>query len=84
MLRALDLGAMGYITKRAASDEVVNALRIVLSGGLSAEPELYLPPIAAAYERTLFAGGLRPRPTVGFAELGPLAGGIGAALLVDL
>ncbi len=58
--------------------------RIVLSGGLSAEPELYLPPITAAYERTLFAGGLRPRPTVGFAELGPLAGGIGAALLVDL
>jgi hypothetical protein len=51
---------------------------------LSAEPELYLPPIAAAFERTLFAGSLRPRPTVGFAELGPLAGGIGAALLVDL
>ena len=34
VLRALDLGAMGYITKRAASAEVVSALRIVLSGGL--------------------------------------------------
>jgi glucokinase len=58
--------------------------RIVLSGGLSAEADLYLPPIAAAFENTLFAGRLRPRPVLGFAELGPLAGGIGAALLVDI
>lgn len=58
--------------------------RIVLSGGLSAEADLYLPPIAAAFEGMLFAGKLRPRPSVAFAELGPLAGGIGAALLVDL
>jgi glucokinase len=58
--------------------------RIVLSGGLSAEADLYLPPIAQAFENTLFAARLRPRPTLGFAELGPLAGGIGAALLVDI
>ena len=41
VLRALDLGAMGYITKRAASDEVVNALRIVLSGGLYVPPQAF-------------------------------------------
>ncbi len=41
VLRALDLGAMGYITKRAASDEVVHALRIVLSGGLYVPPQAF-------------------------------------------
>jgi DNA-binding NarL/FixJ family response regulator len=41
VLRALDLGAMGYITKRAASGEVVNALRIVLSGGLYVPPQAF-------------------------------------------
>jgi glucokinase len=57
---------------------------IVLSGGLSADPELFLPPIARAFEHNLFASGLRPRPDLKFAELGPLAGGIGAALLTRL
>jgi glucokinase len=57
--------------------------RIVLSGGLSADPELFLPAIIASFEQTLFAGRLRPRPEVKFAELGPLAGGIGAALLTE-
>jgi glucokinase len=55
--------------------------RFVLSGGISADPEVFLPPIQRAYEHTLFASGLRPRPDLHFAELGPLAGGIGAALL---
>jgi glucokinase len=57
--------------------------RIVLSGGLSADPELFLPPIVASFEQNLFAGGLRPRPELKFAELGPMAGGIGAALLTE-
>lgn len=57
---------------------------IVLSGGLSADPDLFLPPIAKAFERNLFASGLRPRPDLKFAELGPQAGGIGAALLTQL
>jgi DNA-binding NarL/FixJ family response regulator len=41
VLRALDLGAMGYITKRAGSAEVVSALRIVLSGGLYVPPQAF-------------------------------------------
>jgi DNA-binding NarL/FixJ family response regulator len=41
VLRALDLGAMGYITKRAASQEVISALRIVLSGGLYVPPQAF-------------------------------------------
>ena len=57
---------------------------IVISGGLSAEPDLFLPPIAKSYQANPFASGLRPRPELKFAELGPLAGGIGAALLTQL
>lgn len=57
--------------------------RIVLSGGLSAHPGLFLPPIQASFARTLFAGTSRPLPEIAFAQMGPLAGGIGAALLVD-
>jgi glucokinase len=55
--------------------------RFVLSGGISADADLFLPPIEQAFERTLFASGLRPRPELRFADLGPMAGGIGAALL---
>ena len=54
---------------------------IVLSGGLSADPELFLPPIEAAFHATMYGGTDRPWPTLAFAELGPIAGGIGAALL---
>lgn len=55
--------------------------RIVLSGGLSADPELFLPPIERSFHENMYGGSERPWPTVVFAELGPLAGGIGAALL---
>lgn len=54
---------------------------IVLSGGLSADPEIFLTPIEHSYARRLFGTELRPRPDVRFAELGPHAGAIGAALL---
>lgn len=54
---------------------------IVLSGGLSADPGLFLPPIEAAFRSSMYGGSDRPYPTIAFAELGPAAGGIGAALL---
>ncbi len=54
---------------------------IVLSGGVSAEPELFLPPIERAFHASLYGGDDRPWPQLRFAELGPMAGGIGAALL---
>ena len=56
---------------------------IVLSGGVSAEPDLFLPPITSAFRASLYGGGSRPWPDVAFAELGPLAGGIGAALITQ-
>lgn len=57
---------------------------IVISGGLSAEPDLFLPPIERAFHESKYGGDDRPWPDLVFAELGPLAGGIGAALLTLL
>jgi DNA-binding NarL/FixJ family response regulator len=42
IVRAIDLGAMGYIPKRSSNDIMLQALRLVLSGGV------YLPPNALA------------------------------------
>jgi len=44
VMRALDLGAMGYIPKTSSSQVMLSALRLVLSGGV------YLPQIALATE----------------------------------
>src|SRR5438552_1269409 len=42
VLRALDLGALGFIPKSASRDVMVNALRLVFAGGI------YIPPEALA------------------------------------
>lgn len=39
VLRALNLGAMGYIPKSSASEVILGALRLVLSGGIYLPPE---------------------------------------------
>jgi glucokinase len=54
---------------------------IVLSGGLSGDPDIFLDPIQRSFARRLFATDLRPLPLLRFAELGPNAGAVGAALL---
>jgi len=38
--RALDQGAMGYITKESSNEVLINALRLVLSGGIYIPPEI--------------------------------------------
>jgi DNA-binding NarL/FixJ family response regulator len=45
ILRAIDLGALGFIPKSAPHDVIVNALRLVFSGGV------YIPPEALARTR---------------------------------
>lgn len=40
VLKALDLGALGYIPKSAQSDVILNALRLVLGGGVYVPPEI--------------------------------------------
>jgi DNA-binding NarL/FixJ family response regulator len=46
ILKAIDLGALGFIPKSAPHDVIVNALRLVFSGGV------YIPPEALARTET--------------------------------
>lgn len=41
VLQSLDLGAMGYVTKRSSNEALVAALRTVLSGGLHVPTHLF-------------------------------------------
>lgn len=61
IVRAIDLGAMGFVSKRAPNDLLVSALRLVLMGGV------YVP-------RAAFVGGAaeaRPDTGVGATRRGP-------------
>src|SRR5262249_41356284 len=40
VMKALELGARGYIPKSAQSDVILNALRLVISGGTYVPPEI--------------------------------------------
>ncbi len=53
----------------------------VLGGGLAAGAELYLDPIVRWYKELLYQPHLRPLPRIEFAQWGPLAGAVGAALM---
>lgn len=53
----------------------------VLGGGLAAGAELYLDPIVRWYGELLYQPHLRPLPRIEFAQWGPLAGAVGAALM---
>jgi DNA-binding NarL/FixJ family response regulator len=56
VLRALDLGALGFIPKSAPRDVMVNALRLIFSGGI------YIPPEALAPAETKKAQPVAARP----------------------
>ncbi|NKB42129.1 MAG: ROK family protein, partial [Ilumatobacter sp.] len=56
----------------------------VLGGGLAEGAELYLEPITRWFGELLYQPHLRPSPRIEFAEWGPLAGAVGAALLPGL
>jgi glucokinase len=53
----------------------------VLGGGLAEGADLYLDPIRRRFPDFLYQPDLRPLPAIRFAEWGPLAGAVGAALL---
>lgn len=63
---------------------LIDPKAFVLGGGLAASPELYLPPVQRWFGRLLYSPHLRPHPELRFAELGPQAGAVGAALLFDV
>ena len=46
VIRAIDLGAMGFVPKRASNETLFEALRMVMSGGI------YVPPMTMASERS--------------------------------
>src|SRR5437867_5511320 len=43
VLKALDLGALGFIPKSASREVMVNALRLIFSGGVYIPPEALAP-----------------------------------------
>ena len=67
VMKALDLGALGYIPKSAEPDVMLSALRLVVSGGI------YIPPQILGHEELLHST-LRPRaaetPAAVFADYG--------------
>ncbi len=46
VIRAVDLGAMGFVPKRASNETLFEALRMVMSGGI------YIPPMTMTSEKT--------------------------------
>jgi DNA-binding NarL/FixJ family response regulator len=44
VIRAIDMGAMGFVPKRASNRDLFEALRMVMSGGVYIPPMLGLPP----------------------------------------
>src|SRR2546423_10794162 len=62
VLRALDLGALGFIPKSAPRDVMVNALRLVLGGGIYNSP--HAPGRPAAQGQQPFTGPNAPPPAV--------------------
>ena len=47
VIRAIDLGAMGFVPKRSSNDQLFEALRMVMSGGLYVPPMMLGPGRAA-------------------------------------
>lgn len=73
--------AMGRWLGRGIADlaAALDPGRVVIGGGLCEVGELLLAPAAAAFAATLTGRGFRPAADIRFAELGPMAGLIGAA-----
>ncbi|MCD2496513.1 hypothetical protein LRN48_14375, partial [Staphylococcus aureus] len=44
VIRAIDMGAMGFVPKRASNDQLYEALRTVMSGGV------YVPPMTMGFD----------------------------------
>lgn len=69
VVRALDLGAMGFVPKRASTEALVQALRTVMSGGLFIPQHLFGPNRGRPAENSA-PPGLSASPAVSLAHLG--------------
>jgi len=54
VIRSIDLGAMGFVPKRASNETLFDALRMVMSGGI------YVPPISIGNDRPAERAGGEP------------------------
>lgn len=77
VIRAIDLGAMGYVPKRSSNETLFDALRLVMSGGI------YVPPIALGGTPAPAAKGgdtvpdvmrVQPQVDIAIGEVAPQAG----------
>jgi DNA-binding NarL/FixJ family response regulator len=57
VIKALDLGALGYIPKSAQSDVILSALRLVIAGGIYVPPEVLVRDGTANLSLRQVAGG---------------------------
>ena len=70
VIRAIDLGAMGFVPKRASNDSLKEALRMVMGGGLYVPPAMFglnhadapSTPTAAPVEAPLLGTQAQPSP----------------------
>ena len=58
MIRSIDLGAMGFVPKRASNETLHEALHVVMSGGI------YVPPMTMSGDGRSRPGRRAPRPGV--------------------
>jgi DNA-binding NarL/FixJ family response regulator len=62
-MKALDLGARGYIPKSAGGHVVLNALRLIISGGTYVPPEILAGGELSHTTPRQFSGQTQPPPT---------------------
>ncbi len=75
VIRSIDLGAMGFVPKRASNASLFEALRLVMSGGI------YVPPMAMGFEQADAPGAESSSPHAAHAvRSGALNGGFQSAL----
>jgi DNA-binding NarL/FixJ family response regulator len=76
VIRAIDLGAMGFVPKRASNDTLFDALRLVMSGGI------YVPPMTMGAEQPSERYG-EEREGLGAVRQGATEGGFQTAPAVE-
>lgn len=69
VIRAIDLGAMGFVPKRSSNAQLTDALKMVMSGGL------YVPPMLLGLQGSAFAEEPDTEPSVMHTRGTPLGSG---------
>jgi DNA-binding NarL/FixJ family response regulator len=79
VIRAIDLGAMGFVPKRASNETLFEALRMVMSGGI------YVPPMTMGAEQPSerYGAGVHDAADLGAVRQGASGGGFQAPPAVE-